>query len=151
MGSVNASVVGSRWARAWSTENVVLDHAKHDLAALPDGATIILDGVCPYDGPAIVFESPWDWSSAASLKLGKQIEGDIGVASLQVTDSGLTTQIYDMKNSYAYGHRLFVYRPDARRVIPVPDLRAAKAYWPDHLSAAGKCPRGYPAMGVLDW
>ena len=151
MGSVNASVVGSRWARAWSTENAVLDHAKHDLAALPEGATIILDGVCPYDGPAIVFESPWDWSSAASLKLGKQIEGDIGVPSLQVTDGGLTTQIYDMKNSYAYGDRLFVYRADARRVIPVPDLQAAKAYWPDHLSAAGKCPRGYPAMGVLDW
>jgi len=144
VGSVHASAVASRWARAWSIEATVLDRASIDLAALPDDATVILDGVCPYDGPAIVFEAPWDWSSAVSIKLGKGIAGDVAIPSLQVTDAGLTTQIYDIKNTYAYGSRLYVYRPDVRRVIVLTDLQAAQAYWPHHQSAARNVPAAIP-------
>jgi len=151
VGCIHANLVASRWASAWSTEATVLDRATIDLAALPDNATIILDGVCPYDGPAIVFEAPWDWSSAVSIKLGKTVNGDVAIPSLQVTDAGMTTQIYDIKNTYAYGSGLYVYRPDARRVIAIPTLQAAQTYWPHHQSAARKCPRGYPTMGVLNW
>jgi hypothetical protein len=149
--SIHIAVVASFWSEAWRKEQAILELTRQDLARLPAEPTVVLDGVCPYHGPAIVFESSWDWMFAASISMQRTIKGDVAIPSLTVTPKGFSTQIYDIKNTYPFDDRLYVYRPYDRAVTPIPDLRAARSYLATRPPALRGCPRGYPAGGVLDW
>ena len=44
---------------------------------LPAGSTVLLDRVCPYGGPGVVFETWWDTGPALSLTLGRKLDADV--------------------------------------------------------------------------
>ena len=43
-----------------TAEQRVLASTQQRFPAMPPNSTLLLDGVCPYAGPAVVFEANWD-------------------------------------------------------------------------------------------
>ncbi|MDQ3483140.1 MAG: hypothetical protein M3448_07025 [Pseudomonadota bacterium] len=146
--SARIAQIGEYWAQAPALQRQVLDSARDDLRAVPAGSTIILDGVCPYHGPAVVFETYWGIGPALSLATGKQLSADAVSPRMSLTPSGLLTSMYEHPSFYPFGPGLFVYNFHARRLVPMPDAKAARDYFAG-APPRPACPRSYVAHGVL--
>src|SRR5262245_32680684 len=59
--------IGAFWDEAYRREERILADIRLALPDLPREATLILDGVCPYSGPAVVFDSSWDLAGALRI------------------------------------------------------------------------------------
>src|SRR5262249_2649866 len=71
---------------------------------IPSGSTLILDGICPYSGPAPVFLSVWDLSSALSLLYRHEgIAANVVTRSLNVGQKGLLFATPDGWATYPFG------------------------------------------------
>jgi hypothetical protein len=133
------------WAEAPALQQRVLAAAQVDLRALPAKSTVILDGVCPYHGPAVVFEEAWDWGGALTLALGRTMRGDTVSPRMSVTPGGLATSIYKQPSFYHYGPRLYVYDPTRHLLVQLGSGRSALDYFRNRPPSA--C-RGYVARGI---
>jgi hypothetical protein len=140
--------LAASWAEAWERQQVLLADIGTRLPRLEPHTTIILDGVCPYIGPAIVVESNWDLAGALeTLYDDPTVRADTVSANLAVDDDGLITRLYaDHTAHYAYSPRLLVF--DARDGVlrPLPDAQAARIWWSTR--DAPDCPRGTPGRGT---
>jgi hypothetical protein len=136
------------WAEAPDLQRQVMKLAREDLRDIAAGSTILLDGVCPYHGPAVVFETYWDTGPALSLALGKQVEGDAVSSRMQLTTRGVETSIYEQPRLHAYGPKLLVYNPASRSVVQLTDSIAAQRYFSGSGRARARCPASYVARGV---
>lgn len=145
---VNATLV-SAWVTAYAREQAVLDGIHRTFATLPSGTTVILDGVCRYVGPAIVFESSWDLQGALRIAYrDSTLHADVVSPDLRVEPDGLHTVVYGTDSRYPYD-RLVIF--DARRGTryQIPDASAARAYFARISPARSKgCPPGHPGHGV---
>jgi hypothetical protein len=139
------SMIEDYWAEAPELQKRILTPAQTDLVGLPAESTVILDGICPYHGPAIVFES-WDAGGALTLTLHRAINADLVSSRMSLTQTGLSTSIYKMPDFYPYGDRLYVYQPYQHRLVRLDSAAAAKAYFTTR--GATLCPVGYVARGV---
>ena len=134
------------WAEVPAMHGQLLSTAKSDLKHLPHGSTVILDGVCPYHGPAVVFESWWDVGDALSLALGRKIGGDIVTPRLRFTQMGIATSFYDETRFHDYGRSLYIYNPNRHQIARLADLAAAKSFL--RRRPPLDCPPGYLGHGV---
>jgi ferredoxin len=123
----------------------VLTAARADLSSLPVNSTVILDAVCPYEGPAVVFETSWDVGGALTLALGRRTFGDAVSERMSVGEKGLESSIYKAPSFYPYGPGLYVYNVMEHLVVPLPDRGAAINYFGKH--PWRDCP-GFVARGV---
>jgi hypothetical protein len=139
------STIENYWAEAPALQQRILSAARIDLRTLPANSAVILDGVCPYHGPAVVFES-WDAGGALTLALGRPVYADTVSPRMSLTPNGLSTSIYKMPDFYAYGERLYVYQPYRHRLVRLDSAASAKAYFTTR--KATLCPVGYVARGV---
>jgi hypothetical protein len=135
------------WVAAERRQATVLSDIRTDIGS-PGGTALILDGVCPYLGPGIVFESNWDLAGALEVAFDDpQSRADVTTSVLTVGRRGLTTVLYGTHRArYAYADGVEVYDPRTHRVIPLPDAAAAHAW-----SAARRppaCPPGWPGTGT---
>jgi hypothetical protein len=116
------------------------------LPELASGSTVILDGVCPYLGPAIVFESSWDLAGALrGAYQDRSLRADVTTSQLSIDDDGLRTRIYSVSQFYPYGRDLLIYDDRRRTVVQVTDRNVARAYLSDQV----RCPEGNPGQGTL--
>ncbi len=141
--------INNYWAEAPRLQQQVLTRAATDLARVPTGSIVILDGVCPYHGPAVVFENSWDFAGALSLTLGRPIKGDAMRQGISVTHEGLATKFYGNPVLYRYGPRLFVYNPGLRLVESLPNIQAVQTYFARKDRWPSRCPPGRMGHGVL--
>jgi hypothetical protein len=141
--------IAEYWAEAPALQQQVLERAKGDLRALPPNAAIILDGSCPYHGPAILFESSWDVSGALSLALDRKVIGDAVSKRMSIEPHGLSTSIYGERQSYAYEPALYVYDPRRRVVRQLSSEAAAHRYFSDQRRERLICAQGYVGQGSL--
>ena len=141
--------INNYWAEAPRLQQQVLTRAAADLARLPAGSTVILDGVCPYHGPAVVFEISWDVAGAISLTLGRPLQGDTVRKGISITHDGLATMFYGKPSLYRYGPGLFVYNPGLRLVEPLPNIQAVQTYFAREDRWPSRCPPGRMGHGVL--
>ena len=146
LGMLRLAQIERYWAEAPALQRRVLAAASRDLRLVPPGSTVILDGVCPYHGPAVVFEAGWDVAGALTLALGRPVSGDTVSERMRVTPGGLATSIYKEPSLYPYGPRLFVYDPGRHSIWRLGDAQAAARYFSRR--GAGHCPAGYVARGV---
>jgi hypothetical protein len=108
---------------------------------------VILDGVCPYHGPGVIFETWWDTGPALSLALGRKINGDVISERTTITTQGLVTSIYGEAKEYPYGDLLYLYDPGSHFLTKLRDLTEAQAYF--SARRAAPCSRGFVSHGVL--
>lgn len=146
LGFIRLSQVERYWAEARALQARVLAAAKSDLRALPPHSTVILDGICPYHGPAIVFETDWDVSGGLSLELGRPMLGDVVSDRMQVTEKGLKTSMYEEPKFYAFGPGLYVYDPVKHQLVQLGGAGVARRYFQSR--RAPKCPPAFLGRGV---
>jgi MFS family permease len=133
------------WAEAPALQQQVLSAARVDLRNVPEKATVILDGLCPYYGPAVVFETYWDIGGALSLALGRPVDGDAVSPRMSLTPGGLATSIYKAPSFYPYAPNLYVYDPMKHLLARLDSAAAATRYFGSRRQRA--CP-GYVGRGV---
>ena len=139
--------VEAHWAEASRLQNRILASAKRDLASVPTGSTVILDRVCPYQGPGVVFETWWDTGPALSLAMGRKIDGDVISERAKITPRGLVTSIYGEAREYPYGDVLYLYDPSSKFLTQLRNLTEARSYFSARRPAP--CPRGFVSQGVI--
>lgn len=146
LGMLRLDTIDRYWAETPPLQRFVLESARRDLASAPAGSTIMLDGVCPYHGPGVLFETWWDTGPALSFALNRPLTGDVVSPRMAVTTGGIETSIYKQPSFYPFGPRLFAY--DVRRHVTavLSDQRAAQDYFARRPPL--RCPKGYVARGV---
>lgn len=140
-------------ASFWVTANYRVREVLADIdRRFPDRApwkTLLLDGVCPYEGPAIVFESSWDLEGALLLRYRDYtLKADVVSPRLEVREDGIYTSIYRFHKRYAY-EGLYVYNPARKLLIALTDAAGARRYFERVSPDMGlSCPPGEPGHGV---
>jgi hypothetical protein len=144
---VNATIA-SFWVRAYERQQTILQAIYRSFPQLRPGSIVLLDGVCPYDGPAIVFESYYDlWGALASHYHDLSLRAAVLTSELRVGTAGISVFSYGWWD-YPYGQNVFVYRFDHGMVYPIPNEEAAHHYFKTiRTSWDNYCPRGTPGMG----
>ncbi len=129
-GFIIVNTLGLYWGAAAARQRVVLAAVKRDVPTLPSGSTLLLDGLCPYVGPAPVFDSWWDISAALRLVYrDDSLAGDIVKPSLEITEEGIYTHIWDKRiGPYRY-QTLLVYNLQRSHVQRLPGPLAAREYF----------------------
>ncbi len=140
------------WERAWKDQHAVLAEIERAFPTLAPGDTIILHGVCPYRGPAIVFESNWDLSGALRVRYREPtVRADITLSEVFVVGRrGLSTTLYgSLREFYPYGRRLFLFDRPQQAVLVLRNQTAARRYLADTRGASRvRCPAGKAGDGV---
>ena len=147
-GFIVINAVAQRWIEAYQIEQRVLNGIHRRFPSLPSHSALILDGVCPYVGPAVVFESNWDLAGALQVMYrDRTLSADVVTPRLEVGEEGITTTIYGVVKTYPYGERLFVYNVASDVATPLPDVASAREYF--RLSARDQaCPPAQEGIGV---
>lgn len=137
------------WLRADREQQTVLATVHQALPDLPSGSTLLLDGICPYVGPAIVFEADWDVTGALRVLYGiNDLNADVVTSRMMVTRQGLTTTTYSHWRLHPYPD-ILLYNIQENATDRLPDVEAATAYFETfHGQDMDRCPPGYEGHGV---
>ncbi len=146
---INTGISGY-WIAAWPLQRDVLEDVRRALPDIPSGTTLLLTGVCPYAGPAVVFESPWDLSGALRVlyrdsTLRADVLVDFPADRFRIADDGLWTNLYGRAYFYRYGGDLLLFDRHRGMVVPLTDSGVAHA----HLVAPLECGEGIEGRGTL--
>lgn len=125
--------VAAFWVRAARRQDAVIAAVRQRFPELPPRTAVLLDGFCPYEGPAPVFATGWDVTGMLQLEYGERsLRGDVVKPNTEATADGIRTTLFDdVINIYPYGDRLVVYHVRGGRVVPIPDAGAARRYLDD--------------------
>jgi hypothetical protein len=150
-GVLIVGTIGTFWVEAYRQEQRVLHEIRAAFPALPPGTTLILDGVCPYVGPAVVFDSSWDLAGALRLIYRDYtLRADVVTPNLHVEENGLKTSLYGGGLVEEYPYRgLVLYHARLRQQFVLPDADAARQYFAAYNPTRdSNCPRGREGHGV---
>jgi len=139
--------LGRDWTAAWTAQQSLLAQLHADVPAPAAGTVLVLDGACPYVGPAPVFEGGWDATGAVRLLYGEpRLAADVVSPRLVAGEAGISTTLWqDRFGPYRYGDVL-LYDARSRRVVRPADATSARA-WLDATPPAD-CPPSRPGVGA---
>jgi hypothetical protein len=143
--------IGAFWNEAYRREERILADIRVAFPDLPRETTLILDGVCPYSGPAVVFDSSWDLSGALRILYGDStIRADVVTPNLTVEEAGLKASLYGGRLVSEYPYRgLLLYHAGLRRRFALDDAETARRYFQTYNATRdGQCPAGREGHGV---
>ena len=147
-GFMIVNVIAAYWIDAYAAEQETLGRIRERLPTIPSHSTLILDGVCPYLGPAIVFEADWDLAGALQVMYGDlTLAANVVSPRLRIDESGLSFTLYNQPTRYPYSSRLFVYDARTGEMQGIPNRETADAYFAKS-RRAGSCPTGHEGVGV---
>lgn len=148
-GSLALTTLADFWITAYGRAQGILTDIATRFPGPAPWKTLLLDGVCPYEGPAIVFESSWDLQGALLMRYADYaLRADVVSPRLEIGDDGLQTSIYGSRQRHAYDG-LFVYHFPTRRLQALPDAATARRYFEYVSPDLGRsCPPGEPGRGV---
>ena len=146
---LNNTIAGF-WIDASREQKDIIAAVRRQFPTLPPGTTLLLDGVCPYTGPGIVFECYWDVSGMLKMYYGDPgLKGDIVKHNLRIEEQGLFTSIYNERRLYPYSEKLFVFHVGQNKFYQLSDADAARRYFqdvnPDYKSNCPEAEEGYGA------
>jgi hypothetical protein len=125
------NTVAGFWVRAARQQDELIAVLQRQVPSLPPGSTLLLDGLCPYQGPAPIFATDWDTKGMLRLTYGDgSLNGDVIKPNTEVTPAGIRTILFDdWFNVYPYGDGLIVYHVQTGGTYPLPSLAAARDYF----------------------
>ncbi len=140
------NVVAAYWTKAYGAQQEIIATLAQEFPSLPDNTALVLDGVCPYLGPGIVFEGSFDMEGMLrTLYRNHTIRGDIATPKLEVRADGLHTLLYDLESHYPYGYDLIVYNVRKRTKTRLVDFQTARSYFSGWSPG---CPPGREGYGA---
>lgn len=122
--------VARLWVEADRVQEAVIAAIHDHFPELPPGSTLLLDGLCPYVGPAPVFATGWDVTGMLRLEYpGSDPSGDVIKPNSEATPHGLRTILFDdVINVYPYGDDLRVLNLALGQVFHLEDVETARDY-----------------------
>jgi hypothetical protein len=148
-GLVVIATEASYWRAASQKQRDVLTDIRSHLPVLPRGTILLLDGICPYIGPGIVFETHWDVSGALQILYGDPtLVGDVISSNVLVLPNRLVTSIYGEETSYLYSPNLLAYHLGRHGACQLEDSRVAQACLDSGNWNQGSCPASSEGGGV---
>jgi hypothetical protein len=118
--------IASYWVTASRQQHAVLDSLRAQITHLEPGTTLLLDGLCPYIGPAPVFESSLDFTGALTvLYPDRFLKGDVLKNHTRFSSAGVRTAWY-WPNAYAYSQKLLIYDYANKELYPLPNSSARR-------------------------
>jgi len=122
--------VGHYWDNAAAQQSAILASIKTNVRSLPANSVLLLDGVCRYSGPAVVFEVGYDITGALELSLNdKSLNADVISPNLHFNDDAADSTFFgEPFGHYPYGDRLFVYNVPHASLTSLPSKAAANRY-----------------------
>lgn len=147
-GCLLVNTIATFWVQAAAEQRDIVEALHQALPDPPAGSTVLLDGICPYRGPATVFETSWDMWGMLTLTFGDPtLRGDVLEEDSELTAEGVRTILYDdVVNVYPYGQDLRVFRVDDGTLHRLPTLADARRYFEERRSRP--CPPGVEGYGV---
>jgi hypothetical protein len=142
------SALSSFWIDAYRTELAVLEDIETHVGTLAPRTTLLVGGICSYNGPAIIFESDWDLSGALRLHYGdRSLSADVlRPGFYNLTDSGVATILYEGEDDYDYLPNLMLYDFGRKTTQALTDKDTAhRALRGGSLDA--RCPPGGEGVG----
>jgi hypothetical protein len=129
---VNCLVVGGIaffWSDAASRQAEILSTVAANVRSLSQGSVVLLDGICRYSGPAVVFETNWDSTGAIQLKLDSYtLKSDVVSPQIELQDRTVNTMTGENEGSFPYGDHLFVFNVKRQTLTNWPSKEAADNY-----------------------
>lgn len=110
--------LSSYWTVAADKQDAIVAGLQQTAPRLPRSSTVVLDGICPEIGPAVVFADQWDFRGALRLAYDDPLlRADTATEGLRAGPRQLELDMTFLDDrstrTYQYGPRLFVY--DFRR------------------------------------
>lgn len=143
------NTLASFWKDSYNQQQAVLSELLERMPRLPRESSLILDGVCPYRGPASVFENCWDLAGALQIVYNDPtLRADVTSRKLAVKEDGVSTFVYDVPCQYPYKN-LFSFSLRQHALSPVTDADAARRILqPPGADSYTGCPVGHEGYGV---
>lgn len=151
LGFVTTSALGSFWRSAWIEERTVLADIDRRLPTLEPHTSLVVHGVCPYRGPAIVFESNWDLAGALQTRhRDLSLTADV-TGRMTIEEEGLSFSLYGGWSWLRpYGEDLLLYDRDRGVILRLLNARTALRYFGSRdPSIPSRCPDGSPGQGEI--
>jgi hypothetical protein len=137
------NTIAAFWIAASRQQEEIISAVRQQFSTLAPETTLILDGVCPYTGPGIVFECYWDVGGMLRTYYhDSSIRGDFAKRNLQVSEPGLYTRIYGEKKYYPYSDKLILFDIGQKKVYVLKDFEAARLYFQASSPARNACVDG---------
>lgn len=123
--------VAGFWVDAARQQDALIAGIRQRLPALPPGTTVLLDGICPFHGPAPVFATWWDMAPMLQLTYGDpSLRGDVVKPNTEVLPEGIRTMLFDdVINVYPYGDNLIAYHARTGDAVTLTSVDAAIEYF----------------------
>jgi MFS family permease len=142
-GLLTNNVLGQFWVAAYEKEMTVLTTMRAVLPRLAPESTLLLDGVCPEIGAAIVSNGPVDLGGAVAVKYGDpDLRANRITPELTVGAEGLTIGTYRRETFYPYDDRLLVFDYPQQGIVRLVDAASAQRYFRGFEGDA-ECPPGF--------
>lgn len=140
--------IASYWVESWYVQQHIAAGIETSLPDLAPDSSLLLAGVCPYAGPAPVFESHWDLAGALQVAYrDPSLAADVVTSRMSLEASGVRTRIYDTQVAYPYSDRLLMH--DARRLRTVALSDEATARREITAVTDSGCHAGRPGLGSM--
>lgn len=117
------------WAEADRVQQRVYDGLLREAGALREGDTLLLQGTCPYHGPAPLFTA--NWGLAERLQVDHRTPGiraDVLSGTSRVTPAGIVVVLYGEETTYPYG-ALTVYDAREERAYRLGSYEEARRFF----------------------
>jgi hypothetical protein len=122
--------VATFWVAAAREQEALVATLQERLPELPAGTTLLLDGICPFLGPAPVFVTSWDTRGMLRLTYRERtLRGDVLKPDSEWLPEGVRTVLFDdVIHLYPYGDDLIVFHAGTGASYPLVDAAAAERY-----------------------
>lgn len=146
-GTLVNAVIESFFVEATRRQHQTLNRISELLPSGVSGGTLLIDGLCPYYGPAVVFEAPWDMTGALRITLSdSKLLADVVSSSFFIKADGIHTAIYGDESIYFYGQTLMAARLGDGSIAELRDRQTAEMFFGQHSRTA--CAPAHEGVGV---
>jgi hypothetical protein len=148
-GMVLVTEIASFWTDAVPRQEAALQALDRALPSLPSRPTLLVGGICPYSGPAVVFESSWDLAFALRIRRRQPaIAADVVGTAFRIHDDRLETSLYGEDYPWPYGPSTLMVDVRSGRHVPLRGPAEARAALADLGLPDRSCPPGLEGVGV---
>jgi len=137
------------WVTAYARERSVESDIVEHVGKLPSGTTLMLAGICSYEGPAIIYEADWDLAGALRLHYGdRTLSADVlRPGYYTFTPTGIATILYEGEDDYDFDSKLLLYDYRSKTSYPLKDKETAFPLL-SHSRLDANCPGGSEGVGT---
>jgi hypothetical protein len=129
--------------KSYQEQLAILRAIRTALPDLAEGSSLLLDGVCPEVGAAIVFSGPVDLGGAVVMSYNDaSLRANRLTSDLTIGSDGVTIGTFRRESFYPYGEQLWVFHHPRRTAIQLVDEAAAQRYFRNFQGDAA-CPPGF--------